>query len=114
MEPLKKCFTKRVMFTFHMKEEEKKFFVNMDEAAMFLTVNRKRTVNMKGDKTVSIRVSGATGNRRALGVSVNFDGTKLPLFVIFKATPGGPVERSLPDILSDGMHGCLSGKLLDG
>ncbi len=89
-----------------MKVQEKKLFVNMDETAFFFDCKPKRAVYMKGDKTVSIRVGGGTGKRPTLCLPVAFDGTKLPLFVIFKATPCGLVELSLPVILPDGLHGC--------
>ncbi len=106
MEPVKKYFTEKIIFMFHMKVQEKKFFVDMDKTAIFFDCKPKNTVNMKGDKTVSIRVGAAEGKRLTLCVSVGFDGTMLLLFVIFEATPGDSLERSLPRILSDGMHGC--------
>jgi len=37
-------------------------------------------------------------------------GQKLPLFVIFKAQPNGPIEQSLPELLPAGMYGCCQEK----
>ena len=45
--------------------------------------------------------------RFSLAATIAMDVSKLPLFVIFKGTPGGNVERSLTSILPDGIIGCV-------
>ncbi len=77
LDPVKKTFIERVISSFHMKVQEKKFFGNMDETAIFFDCKPKRTVNMKDDKTVVIRVGRAMGKRLTICVSVAFDGMKL-------------------------------------
>ena len=94
------------MKAFYNKVGNKNYFVNMDETAIFFDCKPKRTVNVRGPCTVGIRVGGS-GSRLSLCVSITFDGTKRPLFVVSKAMPRGPVERALPSILPNGMYGCV-------
>ena len=45
-----------------------------------------------------------------LAVSVSMDGSKRPLFVIFKGKPGGSIEKQLPLIIPAGIVGCVQAK----
>ncbi len=65
---------------------------------------------MKGEKPVSVMIVGTTSMKFTLAISVAIDGTKPPLFTIFKATPGGSVEKQLPHILPDIIVGCVQAK----
>ncbi len=59
---------------------------------------------------MSIMIGGTSSARFTLAVTVAMDGTKLPLFVIFKGVPGGRVENSLPTILSEVVIGYVHRK----
>ena len=98
------------MTTYRQRINNPKYLVNMDETAVYLNISSNRTVHPKGEKTVSIHIGGASSMRFTLAVSIAMDGTKLPLFVIFKGMPGGSVEKSLPSILPDGVIGCVQKK----
>lgn len=94
MESVKRDICKRVMTTFRNRIKNPRLLVNMDETAIYLNCSPKRTVYGKGERTVSIRIGGTSSMRFTPAVTVAMDGTKLPLFAIFKGTPGGSVENS--------------------
>ncbi len=79
----------------------------MDETAIYFHCKPKRTVPRKGDKTM---IGRSSSRRLTLCVSVALDGTKLPLFVIFKGKSGGSIDRSLADIWPEGIFGCVQKK----
>lgn len=85
-------------------------FVNMDETAVFFEAKPKSTVHMIGDNTVSVRCTGSNSRRMTVCVSVACDGTKLPLFVIFKGQPNGKIEKDLDNILPENVFGCCQSK----
>ena len=87
-----------------------KYSLNMDETAVYLNCSPNRTVYPKGEKTVSIMFGRSSSTRFTLAVTIVMDGSKLPLFVIFKGTPGGNIERSLNSTLPDGIFGCVQPK----
>ena len=103
MLPVANEFRRRIITSFHNQINNPKFFISMEETAVYLNCSPKRTVHPKGERTVSIRVGGSSSTTFTLAVSVAMDGTKLPLFVIFKGKPGGSVERSPPSILPAGV-----------
>ncbi len=106
-QAVKKDFCFRVMQSYEARINNPRFLVNMDQTAVFLNCSRTRTVDTKGKRTISIRVGGGTSLRFTLCVAVALDGTKLPLFIIFKGQPNRSVAKSLPSILPDGMIGCM-------
>lgn len=83
---------------FQQKVRNERLFVNMDQTAIYFDQKIRKTVHKKGEKTISIRAGTGGSKRVTLCVTAAFDGTKLPLFVIYKARPGRAVERSLPQI----------------
>ena len=85
--------------------------VNMDQTAVYLNFSPTRTVKEKGKRTVSIRIGGGSSLLRfTLCVAVAFDGTKIPLFVIFRGQPNGSIENKLPNILLEDVYGCVQEK----
>lgn len=80
-------------------------FVNMDETAIFFEARSKSTVHRTGARTVSARESGSNSRRLTACVSVACDGTKLPLFLIFKGKPNGRIEQQLTNLLPENMFG---------
>ena len=101
-------FCRRIMKSFHNRVNNVHYFVNMDQTSVYM--NCAPTVHRKGEKTVSIRVGGVNLQHFSLAVAVALDGTKLPLFVVFKATPSGNIERSLPRITPDGIVSAVQDK----
>ena len=82
----------------------------MDETNVYFNCKPKRTVNLRGQKTISIRIGSSTSMRVTLCVTIAMDETKLPLFLIFKGAPRAKIERSLGSILPAGMYGCVQRK----
>ncbi len=91
------------MTSFHNRVNHEHYFVNMDQTPVYMNCAPHLTVHKKGTKTVPIRVRGVNSQSFSLAVAVAKDGTKLPLFVVFKGMPGGSIERSLPEITPDGI-----------
>lgn len=80
--------------------------VNMDETAVFFEMTSDTTINAVNARTVSIRGTGSNSRRLTACVTCAQDGTKLPLFVVFKAKPGATIEQSLDKLLPPGVFGC--------
>ncbi len=110
IQAVKQDYWKRITISFRNRINSPKFLVTMDETAVFLNYAPKRTVGTAEERTVSIRVVECSSLRFTLAVKVAMDGTKLPLFVILKAEPGGSVEKSPPSILSDVVMSCVQSK----
>ena len=85
----------------------KKNLVNMDETNVYFNSKPKLTVHAKEEKTISIRIGSTTSQYVTLCVSIAMVGTKIPLFLIFKATYAGHIEKNLHNILPRGVYGCL-------
>lgn len=61
-----------------------KYFINMDQTAVYFEMKSTTTVHEKGARTVSVRESGSNSKRATIVLAVAADGTKLPPFVVFK------------------------------
>jgi hypothetical protein len=61
-----------------------KYFINMDQTAVYFEMKSSTTVHEKGARTVSVRESGSNSKRATICLAVAADGTKLPPFVVFK------------------------------
>lgn len=72
-----------------------KFCLNMDQTAVFFESKNNTTVNKKGRKTVSVRDSGSNSKRCTVSVTIAADGTKLPLFYVFKGVPEGRIHKEM-------------------
>ena len=57
---------------------------NMDEVPLTLDVPSNKTVNVRGDKTILIKISGNEKTRYTVVLACCADGTKLPPLLIFK------------------------------
>ena len=110
MQSVKQDYNRRVMTSFNTRIRDPHYLINMDETAVYLNCSPSRTVHQKGEKTVSIMIGGTSSRRFTLAVTVAMDGTKLPLFVIFKGVPGGRVEKQLTAELPEGVVGCVQRK----
>ena len=85
-------------------------FVNMDETAVYFDTHHNYTISEKGAKTVSVPRGSSVNKRCIVCIAVAADGTKLPLFVIFKGAVNGPIVNSLAQIMPVGMYGCIQPK----
>ena len=110
MQSVKQDFCRRLMTSYNGFKRNPRFLVNMDETAIYLNCSPNRTVHPTDGKAVSIIVGGISSTRFTLAVIITMDGTKLPLFVIFKGTLGDSFEKSLPDIIPKGVIGCVQRK----
>ena len=63
---------------------DNKYFINMDQTAVYFEMKSNTTVDTVGVKTVSIRDSASNSKRATVVLAVAADGTKLPPFVVFK------------------------------
>lgn len=61
-----------------------KYFINMDQTAVYFEMKSSTTVNKKGERTVSVRDSASNSKRATVVLAVAADGTKLPPFIVFK------------------------------
>ena len=69
------------------------FIINMDQTPYNPKDTERRTLNEKGVKTVNAKTMKTSLDRITCMLTVCADGTKLPPLLIFKAKPGGSVER---------------------
>lgn len=60
----------------------------MDEIALYFEAKSRSAVHPRRAASVHVRASGSINSRMTVCCFVAADGTKLPLFVIFKGTPG--------------------------
>ena len=105
MEPLRLKFSRRVMTTYKNHINNPMFLINLDETAVYLNYPLIRTVHAKSEKTISVNIHGVS-LRVTVAVSIAINGTKLPLFVIFKGKAGGSAEKSLSSICPKGIVAC--------
>ena len=103
MQPVRDVYCHRIMTSYNLRINNPKYLVDMDETAIYLNSALKRTVHLKGEKIVPVMIDGSSSMRFTLAVTVAMDGTKLPLFVIFKGKQGGTVEKQLSSILHAGV-----------
>jgi len=109
-EKMRDEFAKDVMSQIHLRKTPPKYFINMDETAVYFNPRVHYTIDEMGAETVCVRQGKRATSRLTACVSVAHDGTKLPLFLIFKGAENGPIAKSLPDILPDGVFGCTQRK----
>ena len=77
---------------------QQRFVINMDQTPVFLSMHPKRTLDLRGTRTVhALRTSNCTA-RMTVSLAVSADGDKLKPMVIFKGQPDGRIAtRELPD-----------------
>ena len=110
MQSVKQSYSRNIMTTFRNRIGDPKYLINMNETAVYLNFSTTRTLHPTGEKTVAVNIEGATSSRFTLGVSIAMDGTKLPLFAIFKGQRGGKLEKSFDQIILAGIIACVQAK----
>ncbi|GMF65642.1 unnamed protein product [Phytophthora lilii] len=73
--------------------------VNMDEMAVHYEQTATTTIASTNSSSVAIRGSGSNSQRLTACITCAQDGTKLPLFLVFKAKPRGTIEKKLDKLL---------------
>ncbi|RLN72160.1 hypothetical protein BBJ28_00005981 [Nothophytophthora sp. Chile5] len=73
--------------------------VNIDETAVYYVLSATKTINETRATMVAVRGYGSNPQRLTACFAWAQDGTKLPLFLVFKAKPGGLIERRLDTLL---------------
>ena len=69
-----------------------KYFVIMDETAVFVEAKAKTTVNQRGVRTIPARDSGSNAKRATFCLAIAADGTK-PLPPFLKGSPGARIQK---------------------
>lgn len=72
---------------------DKRFIINIDQTPYNPKDVPSRTLHKKGDKTVAAKTMKTTVDRITCCLAVCADGTKLPPLLVYKAEPGGTVEK---------------------
>ena len=110
MQTVKRSYCQQLMTSYRQKIDNPKYLINMDETCVHIKCTPNRTVHPTREKAVAILIGRSNPDRIAVAVSVAMDATKLPLFVIFKGKPIGRIEKSLPEIVPQGLVGCVQRK----
>ena len=95
MQSVRQQYCRHIMTSYANNINNPRYFVNMDETAVYLNCSPNWIVVTKGEKTVPIMLGGTSGMRFTYSVLVAMDGTRLSLFAIFKDVPGGNIARQL-------------------
>ena len=93
MQSIKPSYNRNIMTTCRNRIGDPKYLINKDETAVYLNCSTTRTVHPIGEKTVAVDIGGTTSSRFTTAVSIAMDGTKLPLFVIFKEQRSGKLKN---------------------
>jgi hypothetical protein len=70
-----------------------KYFINLDQTAIYFEMKSSTTVHKKGERTVLICDSASNSKRTTVVLAVVADGTKFPPFVNFKGNIRGPKNK---------------------
>jgi Tc5 transposase DNA-binding domain/DDE superfamily endonuclease len=84
-----------------------KYFLNMDQTAVYFESKSSVVVSPKGKRSVPMRDSGSDAKRATIVVTISAAGDKLEPFFIFKGQPDKKVEQSLEAL---GIKGCAQPK----
>ena len=104
------AYYRRFMTSHNCPISNSKHPITVDETAIHLNHYPKRSIQSNSSKTVTVNIEISSSTRFTLAASVAIDGSKLPLFGIFKTKPGRKVEKSLPDIFPCKILNCFQRK----
>ena len=74
---------------------DKRFIINMDQTPIFFSMVPNTTLNCVGDRSVNVHSSSGSTMRITVALTVTAAGGLLPPMFVFKAKPGGHVQREL-------------------
>jgi DDE superfamily endonuclease len=96
------------------------YILNMDQTPVFFSMLRKKTLNIKGAKTVHVRKSTSDTKRITVAVTITAAGTILTPLMIFKGTAGvimkkkgGDIENEFPTYNPQGLYACQAKAWMD-
>ena len=75
--------------------QDKRFIINMDQTPIFFSMVPNTMLNHVGDRSVNVHSSSSSTMRITVALTVTSAGGLLPPMFIFKAKPGGCVQREL-------------------
>ena len=75
--------------------QDKRFIINMDQTPIFFSMVPNTTLNRVGERSVNVRSSSSSTMRVTVALTVTAAGGLLPPMFVFKAKPGGHVQREL-------------------
>lgn len=81
-------------------------FVNTDETAIYFETQPKCTLHPTGAGSLSVRCWGSNNRRLTVCVSVGSDGSKVLLFLIFKAQLNSRVAKRWHEYMPDNVYVC--------
>ena len=68
--------------------------MNMDQTPVYFSMNSKKTLAVKGNKTINICTSTSNTKRSTVPVTIFADGMLLPSVVVFKGTANGRIVKT--------------------
>ena len=80
---------------FSQSKRDKRFIINMDQTPIFFSMVPNTMLNRVGDQSVNVCSSSGSTMRVTVALAVTAAGGLLPPMFVFKAKPGGPVQRTL-------------------
>ena len=80
---------------FSQSNRDKRFIINMDQTPIFFSMVPNTTSNRVGDRSVNVRLSSGSTMCVTVALTVTAAGGLLPRMFVFKAKPGGHVQREL-------------------
>lgn len=77
---------------------DRKYILNMDQTPLNFSLQDGSTLNLAGERTVTVRGTGGGRDRTTVCLGVAADGSKLKPMMIFKGNPTGTIaRRELPE-----------------
>ena len=80
---------------FSQSNRDKRFIINMDQTPNFFSMVPNTMLNHVGDRSVNVCLSSGSTMCVTVALSVTAAGGLLPPMFVFKAKPGGHVQREL-------------------
>ena len=83
---------------------DKRFIINMDQTPIFFSMVPNTTLNRVGERSVNVRSSSGSTMRVTVALTVTAAGGLLPPMFVFKAKPGGHVQRELRNFPEEAVY----------
>ena len=83
---------------------DKRFIINMDQTPIFFSMVPNTTLNRVGERSVNVRSSSGSTMRVTVALTVTAAGGLLPPMFVFKAKPGGRVQRELRNFPEEAVY----------
>jgi hypothetical protein len=80
------------------------YIINMDQTNVYFKQSPKRTIDMKGARTVHMRMGADDSKRCTVAFTVTSSGRKIAPMIVYPAVPGGVIERRELPTHPTGMH----------